>query len=135
MRRTTLLLIALLAIAAPGSRAQGPDSRPAPAPARDPLDRRDWGAEVRQLRDAERAELGELARRARAAAPGAGQARAQRELEDAKRAWRRRLLEAQLARVRAAGLAEQAERIAQRIADLDAADRGRPAPAPAGGAR
>lgn len=135
MRRTALLLVALLATGAAASHAQGPDARPDPAPARDPLDRRDWGAEVRRLRAAERTELGDLARRAREAAPGAEQARAQRELEVAKRAWRRRLLETQLARVRAAGLAEQVRQLEERIARHDDVTLRREPVAPAGGAK
>ena len=135
MRRPALVLLAALAIAAPGAHAQGTADRPAPEASRDPLDRRDWGAEVRRMRAAERAEVAGLSRRAREAAPGAAQAQAQRDLEEAKRQWRRRLLEAQLVRVRAAGLAEQALAIEARLAHLEAAARRRGADAPAGGAR
>ena len=131
MHRTTLLLIALLAIPASGSHAQAPDG----PTARNPLDRRDWGADVRRMRATEREELDALARRAREAGPGAAHAQAQRDLEDAKRQWRRRLLEAQLARVRAAGLADQAQRIEERLTQFDAVARRRVPVAPAGGAK
>lgn len=135
MRPSALILIAALAIATPCSHARASEI-PSDAPtARSPLDRRDWAAEIRRLRADERAELDGLARRAREAAPGAEQARAQRDLEEAKRQWRRRLLESQLTRMRAAGLTEPARRLEERLAQLDELAQRRAPGAPAGGAR
>jgi hypothetical protein len=134
MRRPALILIAALAIAIPGSHARASEVRPDAPPASDPLDRRDWAAEIRRMRADERAELGGLARRARDASPGAAQAQAQRDLEEAKRQWRRRLLETQLTRMRAAGLAAQARLLEERLARHDAMARRAP-DVPAGGAR
>lgn len=134
MRRFLLTLTAALALAASPAFAQDAGGRPEAPAVRDPLDRRDWGAEVRRLRAAERAELDALARRAREAAPGEAQARAQRDVEEAKQQWRRRQLEAQLGRMRAAGRADDARRVEQRLAEFDALARRR-APSPAGGAR
>lgn len=127
-------LLPLLALAAPAVRADDApaDVAAAPSSAVDPLDRRAWATEVRAMRAAERAELATLARAAREAAPGA-HAQAQRAIEDAKRQWRRRALEAQLARVRAANLHEQVRRIETRLADLDAVRERRVPAAPTGG--
>ncbi len=134
MRRLLLAFAAAFALAAPPAFAQEAPDRTGPAPVRDPLDRRDWGAEVRRMRAEERAELDALARRAREAAPGMAQAQAERDLEHAKRQWRRRQLEAQLSRLRAAGRADEAARMEQRLAELDAMGRRR-APNLPGGAK
>lgn len=124
--RPTLFLVVPLALARPAlaEELSAPDAA---------LDRRSWAQEVRVLRAAERAELAGLSRTARLAPAGPEHARAQRSLEDAKRAWRRRVLEAQLARVRAAGLVEFAQRIERRIDELDAVQQRRAPLAPAGG--
>lgn len=122
-------LLPLLALAAPVVRASDTpaDVAATPSSAVDPLDRRAWATEVRALRAAERAELATLLRAAREAAPGT-HAQAQRAIEDAKRQWRRRVLDAQLVRVRAAGLQTQVRHIESRIAELDAVrDRRTPA--------
>lgn len=132
MRRFMLTLVAALALAAPAAFAQDAPERPEAPPTRDPLDRRDWGAEVRRMRAEERVELGALARRAREAAPGEAQARAHRDLEEAKQQWRRRQIEAQLSRLRAAGRADEAARMEQRLADLDAMARRRTPVLPGG---
>lgn len=132
MRRLLLALAAAFALAAPPAPAQEAPDRPGPAPVRDPLDRRDWGAEVRRMRAEERAELDALVRRAREAAPGMAQAQAERDLEQAKRQWRRRQLEAQLSRLRAAGRADEAARMELRLADLDAMARRRTPVLPGG---
>lgn len=134
--RTSLALLSffsLLLLISPGARAQGPSVDPVETPtASDPLDRRAWATEVRAMRAAEKLDLAPLVRAAREAAPGS-HAQAQRALEDAKREWRRRVLGAQLARVRAAGLVPHAQRIEQRIAELDAVRDRRPVSAPVGG--
>lgn len=129
----SLLFLALLVLSAPVARAEAPMTDPVDASAEtDPLDRRAWAIEVRALRAAEKAELAPLAKAAREGAPGS-RAQAQRALEDAKRSWRQRVLSAQLVRVRAAGLTEQAQRIELRIAELDAVNQKRVPAAPAGG--
>lgn len=132
MRPLGFALLAALALAAPAARAGSPDIAQAPHPA---LERRSWAQEVRHLRAQERAQLADLERAVREAAPGASRAGAQRALESAKRAWNRRMLDMQLARVRAAGLAAQARQLEQRIGDLDALAAGRRPAAPAGGER
>lgn len=138
MRRFALCLATALILAIPAARAQDAEPPRVPDAAPGPLDRRAWAAEVRQLRAAEREALRTLvreAREAREAAPGEPRARAQAAIEAAKAEWRRRLLEAQLVRARAAGLAEQALQLEQRIAHLDAVAERRLPVAPAGGAR
>lgn len=134
MRRLApFALLALLCLTPPAARAQGPSANPVETPtAADPLDRRAWATEVRAMRAAERAELAPLIRATREASPGS-HAQAQRALEDAKREWRRRVLGAQLVRVRAAGLPERVQRLEQRIAELDAVRDRRPVPTPTGG--
>lgn len=127
----SLLLIALASPAPMANADESPAERQATtSSAVDPLDRRAWALEVRAMRAAERAELAPLVRAAREAAPGS-HAQAQRALEDAKRQWRRRTLEAQLTRVRAAGLGDNARRIETRIAELDAIRERRTPAAPA----
>lgn len=84
-------------------------------------ERRAWAERVRSLRAQERAELDSLARSLGTLAPGAEHARSQRDLEESKRAWRRRLLQAQLERAQAAGTPANAARLRARIAELDAA--------------
>ncbi len=83
-------------------------------------ERREWGAKVRTMRAAERAELDSLGAAMRLLPAGPELARAQRELEAAKRAWRRRALEAQLQRAQANGRPEQAARLRANLGALDA---------------
>ncbi len=129
----TLALFALLMSSPPRAAAQDRSMDAVDPPtAAEALDRRSWAVEVRALRAAERAALAPLVREAREAPPGS-RAQAQRALEDAKREWRRRTLGAQLARVRAAGLTESAQRLEQRIAELDAVRDRRVLPAPPAG--
>ena len=134
MRRLApLALLTLLALIPSGAFAQGPSVDPVETlTASDPLDRRAWATEVRAMRAAEKRELAPLVRATREASPDS-RASAQRALEDAKREWRVRMLTAQLLRVRAAGLAPHAQRIEQRIAELDAVRDRRPVPTPVGG--
>lgn len=129
-------LLSVFMLCAVAAHAQVPVTGPAgpDGAGAGPLDRRSWAAEVRALRAAEARDLAPLARAAREAAPGS-HAGAQLELEDAKRAWRRRALSAQFARVRTAGLAEHARVLEQRIAELDAVRDRRVPGAPAGGGR
>lgn len=126
--------------AAPGT-TTGTPAASDPAAAR-LAERRAWAEQVRALRAQERTELDSLARALGTQAPGAELARGQRELEAHKRAWRRRLLQAQLERAQAAGTPANAARLRVRLDELDAASARRTAPrsaAPvtpaAGGAR
>jgi hypothetical protein len=116
-----LALAACLSAALPPV-ASGTESSPVTAP--DPAavrleERRMWATQVRELRAQERAELDSLARSVAQVRPGADQAQAQRELEEAKRAWRRRMLQAQLTRAQAAGKPEHAARLRARLTELD----------------
>lgn len=128
MRFPVVLLLLLLILTVPSgpARAEAPDATAAP------LDRGAWAREVRLMRSAERAELAELSRKARIAAPGAEHAQAQRALEAGKLVWRRRVLEAQLVRTRAAGLAETSRKLELRLAELDAVAQRRLPATPAG---
>jgi hypothetical protein len=136
-----LLLLALLApaVSPPPARA----SEPAPAPAQAaPTDadrvlaeRRAWASRVRELRAQERADLAQHAAELRSLPPGPSQAASQRALEDAKRTWRRRMLEAQLERATTAGQDAQASRLRARLADLNDLAARSHAPAVRGGGR
>jgi len=133
----SLALAACLIAAAPPV-ASAAESAPVTAP--DPAavrleERRAWAIQVRELRALERAELDSLARAAGQLSPGADQARAQRELEDAKRAWRRRMLQAQVVRAQSAGKPEHAARLRARLSELDERTAQRAAARTAGGER
>lgn len=128
------LLSSSLAFAAAASHAAPALSTSDPAAAR-LAERRVWAQQVRTLREQERAGLDSLTRSLDALAPGHERARAQRELEDAKRAWRRRMLEAQLARAQAQGTPANAARLRARLAELDASQARRASGRAAGGAR
>ena len=132
-----------LALAACLSAATPPDASAAatsPVVAPDPAavrleERRAWATQVRELRAQERAELDSLARSVAQVRPGADQAQAQRELEEAKRAWRRRMLQAQLTRAQSAGKPEHAARLRARLTELDLRTAQRAAARSAGGER
>lgn len=128
MRRLLLSLLLLISVmVGAGSRARAEEAVAAP------LDRGAWAREVRLMRSAERAELAELSHKARVAAPGREHAQAQRALEAAKLTWRRRVLEAQLTRTRAAGLVDASRKLEQRLTELEAVAQRRVPAAPAGG--
>lgn len=130
-----LLLAALLSLplVAPAARADEPAA--ADAPARALAERRAWAARVRELRAQQRDALAAPTAALRELPPGEARAAAQRALEDAKREWRRRMLEAQLERARAAGQSQHAARLQDRIGEMDALARPHPAPRAGGGAR
>lgn len=128
MRFLSVALSLLLAACAVVGVARAQDREVAAAA----LDRGAWAREVRLMRSAERAELTELSRKARLAAPGAEHAQAQRALEAGKLAWRRRVLEAQLVRTRAAGLTETSRKLESRLAELEAVAQRRLPATPAG---
>ena len=133
----SLALAACLMVAAPHD-SSAAESAPVTAP--DPAavrleERRAWAVQVRELRARERAELDSLARAVAQVRPGADQAQAQRELEEAKRAWRRRMLQAQLTRAQAAGKPEHAARLRARLSELDLRTAQRAAARSTGGER
>ncbi len=113
---------------------RGPDPAADRAAAR-LQERRQWATRVREMRSQERAELDSLARELAALAPGADQARGQRELEESKRAWRRRMLQAQIERAQSAGTPANAARLKARLVELDARGVQRAAARAAGGER
>lgn len=116
----SLALAACLSAAMPPV-ARSTEAGPTAAsdPARRLEERRAWATQVRALRAQERAELDSLSRSLGQLPPGSGLARAQRDLEDAKRNWRRRMLQAQLERAHSAGKPENAARLRTRLAELD----------------
>ena len=134
-----LLLVASLAASSflATARAEAPAPNVAPeSPAERVLaERRAWATRVRDLRAAERDDLARRAAELRALPPGPARADAQRELEVAKRDWRRRMLAAQAERAAAAGQDAHASRLRTRLAELDALDARAHAPARPGGAR
>lgn len=113
----SVLATLLIAGHAPARAQSLPPRDNAPAESR-AAERRAWGARVRDLRAAERAERDSLSAVLRALPAGPEQARVQRDLEAAKLAWRRRALEAQLERARTSGRSEHAARLAARLQEL-----------------
>lgn len=130
-------VFAALLVAGPTpSRAQSLPTRDHASVDARATERRAWGARVRDLRAAERAELDSLTAVLRTLPAGPEAARAQRDLESAKRAWRRRALEAQLERARTTGRPEHAARLTARLQELRQRELGvAPGGVPAGGAR
>lgn len=108
--------LALAAVTLPGPAPAGvPGTSSVPAP---PSERHAWGARVRELRAAERTQLDSLAGELRSLPAGAERDRARMQLEQVKRDWRRRALEAQLGRAESTGRPEHAVRLRARLAEL-----------------